>query len=103
MHYVTNEQKTQLLARTESALVEFQQVGLQAQRSASMLGVSVGHADGLTLRGIAAKTSKLATRLESLPLSHKFKTTLAATVFSPAACWGALLCGRELTKDQCHK
>ncbi|CAE7676109.1 xynB [Symbiodinium sp. CCMP2592] len=101
----THNGKTQLLARTDSALVEFQQAGLEAERSASMLGVSVGHADGMTADELErqAKTLKLAARLECLLLSHKFKTTLAATVFSPAACWGALPCGRELTKDQCRK
>ena len=93
----THPGKTQVLGRTWAAQEEMLRQGLPARASAEVLGVSIGpvprdRSEEELKR--EAQATYVASRLQCLPCSQRFKCTLATILFAAKRLWGSFLNGR---------
>ena len=92
----THPGKTQVLGRTWAAQEEMLRQGLPARASAEVLGVSIGpvprdRSEEELKR--EAQATYVASRLQCLPCSQRFKCTLATILFAAKRLWGSFLNG----------
>ena len=92
-----NVSKTQPLARSWDAYVQFEQQGWTPQAVGTILGVSLG----IFPRGPSQKEQdrergllRVARRIGLLPVSSRFRAVLASLVLTSKASWGAIFNGR---------
>ena len=93
----TNASKTQPIARTWDAYVQFEQQGWTPQAVGTILGVSLG----IFPRGPSQKEQdrergllRVARRVGLLPVSSRSRAVLASLVLTSKASWGAIFNGR---------
>ena len=99
----TNRSKTQVAGRTWEGFVQFQNAGLTPSATAEVLGVTVGvlprsHSGAEKRR--SQTCHKIAQRLAVLPVSQKFRASLATLTIAPKRAWGPLLNGRVPTQAE---
>ena len=94
----TNAAKTQFVARTYDALLDFQRGGDAVSTVGTVLGVSIGmtpRPDSQHEKDRVAAAARCASRIGSLPVSLRFRAAIAASVLTSKLSWGALFNGRS--------
>lgn len=99
----TNAAKTQFVARTSEALLDFQTGGTNAATVGAILGVSLGmtpRPDTQKEQDRAAIANRCASRIGTLPVSLSFRAAIAASILTSKMSWGALFNGRSPNTKQ---
>ena len=99
----TNPCKTQVLGRTWSGYVQLQAADMSPATSAEVLGVTVGlvpRAQSNAEQKRSQQCETFAQRISVLPVTQKFRATLATLTLAPKRAWGPVLSGRVPTQAE---
>ena len=99
----TNASKTQVLGRTWDGYVQLQAANMSPATTAEVLGVTVGIVPRPQSNAESKRCQKckvIAQRISVLPVSQKFRASLATLTLAPKRGWGPLLNGRVPTQAE---